>query len=198
MSTATAGSVLAERYAQIKQTQSRPASALASHSYAGVYQPKVITSFIIKPGAKPWRQLRPVLARVVNLPGFMESRVKELYDQGYGAELETAAEIALATAKKSPFHLFAAMVSKKSGNWMTRTLRVVHETWEVRRNALAVMEKLKLEAESTNAILALAWRLKGTIIRFLSIATEPDTGIYNPAGVFFALTKKSHTPPSAA
>lgn len=143
----------------------------------------------IKPAATGWEVLEKTLTQVVNLPGLMAT-VRELYNQGYGAELETAAEIALATAKKSPFHLFAAMVSKKSGNWHTKTLRVVYAAWEVRRNALVVMEKLKLKAESTKAVLALAWRLKGTIIRFLGIASEQGTGIRNPAGVFFALTKK--------
>lgn len=143
----------------------------------------------IKPAAASWEAVEKTLEQVVNLPGLMMT-VRELYNQGYGAELETAAEIALATAKKSPFHLFATMVSKKSGNWKTKTLHVVYAAWEVRRNALAVMEKLKLKAGSTKAVLALAWRLKGAIIRFLGIATEQGTGIRNPAGVFFALTKK--------
>ena len=82
------------------------------------------------------------------------------------------------------------MVSKKSGNWHTKTLQVVYATWEVRRNAREVIERLKLKAESTKAVLALAWRLKGSIMRFLGIATEQGTGIKNPAGVFFALTKQ--------
>lgn len=82
------------------------------------------------------------------------------------------------------------MVSKKAGNWATKTLQVVHETWEVRRNALKVMEQLHLAASSTKAIFALAWRLKTSILRFLGIATEQGTGIKNPAGVFFALTKR--------
>jgi hypothetical protein len=107
-----------------------------------------------------------------------------------GAELETAAEIALATAKKSPFNLFAAMVSKKSGNWATRTLKMVQETWSVRRNALEVMDRLNLEAKSAKAILAMGWRLKGTMMRFLGIATEQGVGVKNPTGLFFALTKK--------
>ena len=43
----------------------------------------------------------------------------------------------------SYYNLFAAMVSKKAGSWATKTMEVVHETWEVRRNALKVTEDLK-------------------------------------------------------
>ena len=153
-----------------------------------VFDPKA-QPILIKPAASSWEVLEKKLEQVVNLSGLMTT-VRELYDQGYSAELETAAEIALATATKSPFHLFAAMVSKKSGNWKTITLQVVYATWEARRNAREVIDKLKLKAESTKAVLALAWRLKGTILRFLGIATEQGTGIINPTGVFFALTKK--------
>ncbi len=156
---------------------------------AGLVFEPVRGPILIKPAASSWEVLEKKLQQVVNLPGLMRT-VRELYDQGYGAELETAVEIAQATAKKSPFHLFAAMVSKKSGNWATRTLKMVYETWEVRRNTRTVIDKLQLKAESTKAVLALAWRLKGTIIRLLGIATERGTGIKNPAGVFFALTKK--------
>lgn len=188
MPTIAAGMLLAERYAQLKQAQSSAFAELIDRPVT-VYAPKPIASLIIKPGAKTWPDLQHVLVQVVNLPGLMTT-VRELYDQGYGAELETAAEIALATAKKSPFHLFAAMVSKKSGNWATKTLKIVHEAWEVRRNAATVLERLKLPITSTKAILALAWRLRGSILRYLGIATEQGTGIKNPAGVFFALTKK--------
>ena len=182
MSTASVGNILTERVAQFKQTHLNATET--PHVFDLKTQPA-----LIKPAASSWDVLAPKLEQVVNLPGLMTT-VKELHDQGYGAELETAAEIALATATKSPYHLFAAMVSKKSGNWHTKTLQVVHATWEVRRNACEVMERLKLKAESTKAVLALAWRLKGAIMRFLGIATEQGTGIRNPAGVFFALTKQ--------
>jgi hypothetical protein len=182
MSTASVGNILAERVAQFKQTQTDRTETLR------VYEPGP-QPILIKPAASSWEVLTQKLEQVINLPGLLTT-VKELYDQGYGAELETAAEIALATATKSPFHLFAAMVSKKSGNWHTKTLQVVYATWEVRRNAREVIEKLKLKAESTKAVLALAWRLKGSIMRFLGIALEQGTGIKNPAGVFFALTKQ--------
>lgn len=171
-----------ERHEQ-KQTQSDITETVR------IFEPQT-QPILIKPTASSWEVLELKLKQVVNLPGFMETRIKELYEQGYGAELETAAEIAVATAKISQFKLFAAMVSKKAGNWHTITLQTVHTTWEVRRNALEVIERLQLKAESTKAILALAWRLRGTIIRFLGIATEQGTGIKNPAGVFFALTKK--------
>ena len=188
MSIASTADILAAKVAQLKQTQSGVTASVR------IFEPTT-QPIRIKPVASSWEVLEQKLAQVVNLPGLMTT-VRELYDQGYGAELETAAEIALATATKSPFHLFAAMVSKKSGNWRIKTLKVVQETWEVRRNALVVIDKLKLKAESTRAVLALAWRLKGTIMRFLGIATEQGTGIKNPAGVFFALTKKSTTLPN--
>ena len=82
------------------------------------------------------------------------------------------------------------MTSKKAGKWATITLTMVHETWQVRRNALQVVERLKLSYGSMKAVLALSWRLKGSIMRYLGLATEQGTGIRNPAGVFFALTKR--------
>lgn len=177
-----AGNLLATRISYLQQNQEE--CSLKAQIYVPQAQP-----ISIKPTASTWEELQQKLAQVINLPGLW-STVRALYDQGCGPELETAAEIALATAKKSPFHLFATMVSKKSGNWAARTLPMVHTTWEVRRNTLQVIEKLKLAASSTYAILALAWRLKGTIMRFLGLATEQGTGVNNPAGLFFALTKK--------
>jgi hypothetical protein len=82
------------------------------------------------------------------------------------------------------------MISKKSGNWNKRTLQMVHDTWEVRRNAMEVLDKLKLGTDSAKAILAIAWRLRGNIIRLLALATEQGNKIRNPIGLFFALTKK--------
>jgi len=190
MSTASAGDVLAARMAHFKQKH----EGLADTAVAYVPQ---IQPIIIKPTAPTWEDLAQKLEPVINLPGLWIT-VRDLYDRGYGAELETAAEIALAKYKKGPCHLFATMVSKKSGNWATRTLTMVHETWDVRRHALQVMDKLKLPAKSAKAILALAWRLKGTIIRFLGIATEQGTGIKNPTGLFFALTKQPKAQPGPA
>ena len=185
MAAESAGTILAERMAQLKQKQTSLADT------AQVYTPN-IQPILIKPMASSWDELEKKLEQIINLPGIWIT-VRELYEQGQGAELETAAEIALAIAKKSPYHLFAAMVSKKSGNWAARTLKMVQQTWEVRRNALQVMDKLKLKTESAKAILAIAWRLKNSIIRFLGIATEQGTGIKNPIGLFFALTKKPST-----
>lgn len=89
-----------------------------------------------------------------------------------------------------PHNFFTKSISKKSGNWATKTLEQVRKTWDVRRNALEVVERLKLGKDSVNAILALSWRLKGQIMRFLGTATEQGVGIKNPVGLFFALTKK--------
>ena len=181
VSTESAGNILAGRMAEYKQKQGLVATLPTFE--------RVTRPIIIKPAASSWEQLEQKLEQVINLDGLWVT-VRSLYDQGMGAELETAAEIALATAKKSPFNLFAAMVSKKSGNWATRTLKMVQETWSVRRNALEVMDRLKLAASSAKAILAMGWRLKGTMMRFLGIATEQGAGVKNPTGLFFALTKK--------
>ena len=183
MSTVTAGDVLAARVAQFKQTQEGRATT------AQVYVPKALP-IIVKPMAASWEDVEQKLKQVINLPGLWVT-VGELYDQGYGAELETAADIALAVHKKeSPCNLFAKMVSKKSGNWFTKTLQKVHEVWEIRRNALLVMERLNLAATTAKKVLHIAWRLKGSIMHYLGLATEQGTGIKNPAGVFFALTKQ--------
>ena len=88
------------------------------------------------------------------------------------------------------------MVSKKSGNWETITRKMVHDTWDVRRNALEVVDRLKLPHDNIKAILALSWRLRGSIIRFLALATEQGTGIRNPIGLFFALTKQPKPKPT--
>ncbi len=182
MSTTSAGSILAERLVHYKQKQGYVASNTS------IIIPQV-QPIIIKPSMPSWDDLQEKLQHVINLPGLWIT-IRELYDQGYGAELETASEIALATAKKSPYHLFATMTSRKAGKWATITLNMVHETWQVRRNALHVVERLKLQVGSIKAVLALSWRLRGSIMRYLGIATEQGTGIRNPIGVFFALTKR--------
>lgn len=181
MSTVLAGEVLATRVAQFKQKKADVA--------AEVYVPEVLP-IIVKPSTPSWESLQEKLHHVINLPGLWIT-IRELYDKGYGAELETAAEIALATAKKSPYHLFATMTSKKAGKWASVTLKMVHETWQVRRNALLVIERLKLPVGSLKAILALSWKLRDSIMRYLGLATEQGTGIRNPVGLFFALTKRA-------
>jgi hypothetical protein len=183
MSTVPASEVLAARVAQFKQKQEGRAAP------AQVYIPET-QPIIVKPMASSWEDLEQKLKAVINLPGLWVT-VGELYDQGYGAQLETAAEIALAVHKKeSPCNLFAKMVSKKSGNWFTKTLQKGHEAWEIRRNALQVMERLNLAATTAKKVLSIAWRLKGSIMHYLGLATEQGTGIKNPAGVFFSLTKQ--------
>lgn len=184
MSTERVNTTLADRWAQLKeQKQQRVADTVR------VFEPTKQQPIIIKPNISSWEDLEKKLDQVINLPGLWIT-IRKLYEAGQGAELETAAEIALAKAKKSPFNMFAAMVSKKSGNWGKRTLKMVQDTWEVRRNALEVIDKLKLKADSAKAILAIAWRLKGSLARYLALATEQGTGIRNPIGLFFALTKK--------
>jgi hypothetical protein len=187
MSTEHIEDTLGKRMAQLKQRRSGLADTVTA------YEPPQALPLIIKPAVSSWADLERKLDQVINLPGLWIT-VRELYEAGQGAELETAAEIAQAKARKSPYNMFAAMVSKKSGNWGSRTLQMVHDTWDTRRNALEVIHRLKLPNDSAKAILAIAWRLKGTIMRYLGMATEQGTGVKNPIGLFFALAKK----PSAA
>ena len=194
MNALSAGAVLQARYASFQQKKQCNDDAPIANT-VGIIANYTSTALplIVKPSMPAWEDLQEKLEHVINLPGLWIT-IRELYDQGYGAELETTAEIALATAKKSPYHLFATMTSKKAGKWATITLAMVHETWQVRRNALQVVERLKLSSGNLKAVLALSWRLRGSIMRFLGLATEQGTGIRNPAGVFFALTKRSPQP----
>lgn len=188
-STATMQDILANRMAQFKQNQS------SSTALPQVYIPTAQEhKLVVKPTSKSWDDLLTALEPVLDDSGLYRTcilkTVRALYDQGYGAELETAAELAIKLANKKPAsHYFARSVSKRAGNWATKTLAKVHEVWEVRKNALEVIEKLKLDNKITNYILSLAWKYKGTIIRFLSIATEQGYGITNPAGYFFGIIK---------
>src|SRR2546421_5603944 len=135
MNALSAGAVLQTRYANLKQKQCSGDATLANTVRIIAHHTSIDLPLIVKPSMPTWDDLQAKLGHVINLPGLWIT-IRELYDQGYGAELETAAEIALATAKKSPYHLFATMTSKKAGKWATKTLAMVHETWQVRRNAL--------------------------------------------------------------
>ena len=147
---------------------------------------------LIRPTAPTWEQLVEKIDKIVNLPGLWFT-ITELYDAGYGAELITAAEMAMEIHAKQPKrekpnNLFAKSISKKSGNWETKTLKLVKDAWEARQHALEVVERLDLKKEPKIylRVLALAWKLKGTIIRYLGMAMEEGRGIKNPAGMFFA------------
>lgn len=179
--------------AHMQAIQERRAQAHAHPTEtARVFEPEP-QPVLIKPTSKSWEELKTVLEPVINLKGVW-GRARTLYDQGYGAELETAAELAqkLATIMP-PTHYFARSIGKNTGFWETKTLPTVHTTWDVRHNALRVIRELALKAASTMPVLALAWRLKNMILRFLAIATKQGTGINSPAGVFFALTRKQLT-----
>jgi hypothetical protein len=196
MSTQSASSILAERMAQFKQKQ----EGLTGRVQAFTPAPQKLDTRLIavKPIAKSWEDLVAKLdeLKALNPNGVYRTRnlktLRALYDQGYSAELETAAELASKLATKKPIsHYFARMISKRGGNWAPVTLPKVQETWEVRKNALDVMEKLKLDEKITNYVLSLAWKFKGAIIRFLGIATEQGYGITNPAGYFFGIIKNA-------
>lgn len=195
MSTTALGDIFAENMARFKQGQ-------GSGTEVQVFtppEPKIDGRLIaVKPIAKSWDDLVATLDDLKALDPAGEYRTRNmktlraLYDQGYSAELETAAELASKLAnKKAVSHYFARMISKRGGNWTPRTLPKVQETWEVRKNALAVMEQLKLDEKVTNYVLALSWKFKGVIVRFLSIATEKGYGITNPAGYFFGIIKNA-------
>jgi hypothetical protein len=184
MATEKAGDILAARMAELKQRQ----PGLAEQ--AKVFQTPEIEALLIKPMASSWEDLSIKLAKVINFDGVWR-RARDLYDQGYGAELETFAEIAIDRADQMPpTHYFARSIGKKKGLWETRTLKTIRETWDVRRSTVEVIEKLGIKSESTKAILAIAWRLKGGITRMLALATEQGVNIKNKIGLFFYLTKK--------
>lgn len=198
MGTESAGNILAERMAQFKQRQGNTTNGVQ----AFVPTPQKIDGRLIavKPIAKSWEELVKVLDELGALDAdglyrqLILKTVRDLYNQGYCTEIETAAELAQKLASKKPVsHYFAASVSKRSGNWVPVTLPKVNETWEVRKNALDVMEKLKLDSKITNYVLSLSWKLKGVITRFLAIATEQGYGITNPAGYFFGIIKNAQT-----
>lgn len=186
MSVTTVNDAFAARFEQLRQGRATAAES-AAQVLTDISKPQIIE---VKPMAKDWEELRAIIEPLVNMPGFIDSRVKRLFDAGFGAELETAAEIAQATFKKSAISLFTSMISIKSGYWETRTLPMVKETWERRQNALKVMEDLKLDPKSKNFVLHLSWKLKGAIIRALGMATEQGYGIKNPAGYFFGIIKR--------
>lgn len=180
MSTVQASDLFAKRFEEMKSKNIAVTTVAKGRTTPG------------KPTVSSWEELKAwfIEKDLVNFLGTWK-RAKDLYDLGFGAELKETGEIALERAKH-PRNYFATMISIASGNW-PRTLRTVHDTWNVRRLAHEVMEKLKLDIKSTKAIFALAWRLKGSIQRFLGVATEQGTGIKNPAAVFFALTNKKAT-----
>lgn len=183
MGTVAFGEEAAKRFAALKEKQGSMLDGIKP------FEP-VIEPIQVRPTAKNWDALEKILQQVINFDGLWIT-ARSLYEKGYGAELETAAEIAVAIKRdKHPYRLFASMISKASGNWEKKTLEFVRQTWEVRRNAVMVMEKLALKTDSAKAILATAWRLKGGIVRCLAMATEQGTGIKSPVAVFFALTKK--------
>lgn len=182
------------RFEQLKQKREDVAD-VATQVISNLETPKTI---IVKPVGKSWEDLVKALddLKALDADGLYRQlilkTVRGLYDAGYSAELETAAELAQKLANKKPAsHYFARSVSKRGGNWATKTLTKVHETWEVRKNALQVMEQLKLDAKITHYVLSLAWKFKSVIVRFLSIATEKGYGITNPAGYFFGIIKNA-------
>jgi hypothetical protein len=154
-----------------------------------------LESPLVKPSSPSWDELVILLQDVVNMPGFLETRIKYLYEQGYGAELVTAAEIARTTAYKSPQALFTRSTSKSEDNWEKRTLAVVKKTWEARRITLEVIDKLGLtDPKQTRLILFLAHKLRSRLLQYLSMATKGEGRVKNPRGLFFALAyKAAHT-----
>jgi hypothetical protein len=195
MSTESAGNILAERMAQFKQKQQKTEITQANPPEVKIDR-GVVISLTVRPVVKNWEDLVSILDSYQALDeGGLYRRlilitVRDLYEQGYGSELATTAELAKQLAnKEAPSHYFARCVSKRAGKWHAVTLEMVRKTWEVRKNAQLVIEKLKLKEKSTGYVLSLAWKFKGSIIRFLAQATEQGYGIKNPAGYFFGIIK---------
>lgn len=162
------------------------------------YEKIDIEKVVIKPTPKSWEELEKILIAVINFKGVW-ARARELYEQGYGAELETLAEVCLETHReKYPYQMFAVSISKVKGHWENITLKVVAATWEVRQNVVTVMSKLKIRPGAFNYVLSLAWKLKGTILRFLALATEQGQGIENPAAYFLGIAKNNKADAAAA
>lgn len=177
-----------ERFEQLKHSQTN-AQIFDIKKYE-----KVLENPLVKPTSPSWEELVAALKNVVNMPGYMETRIKSLFDEGYGAELITAAEIARATAYTTPAALFTRSTSKSSGNWENRTLAVVRKAWEARRITLEVIEKLNIsDAKQTKLLLSLAHKLRSRLLQFLSLATKGQ-GIKNQKGLFFSLAYKAAHP----
>ena len=91
MNALSAGAVLLQpRYANLKLKQ---LSDDASIGYTvGITSSGLSKELpiIVKPSMPSWEDLQAKLEHVINLPGLWIT-IRELYDQGYGAELETAA-----------------------------------------------------------------------------------------------------------
>jgi hypothetical protein len=184
MSTQSTGDILAAQKARFKTHKQSLAEQITIPQPADL---QIKTPFLMKPKAPTWDDVVEQLTPIVNYPGLWIT-IQERFDAGYGAELLTVAEIAKERhTKERPNNYFAAAVSKTSNKWETITLQKVHETWEIRRNSQEVIDRLKLEPRVYMKVLALAWKLKSSIVRFLGLATEQGTGIKNPAGVFFKL-----------
>jgi hypothetical protein len=171
--------------------QSQP-ELIAKAPVAQIPETKTLP-ILIRPVAPAWEQLVEKVNPIVNLPGLWIT-ITKLYNEGYGAELVTLVDMVLEIHTKNPKrekpnNLFAASISKTSGNWKTKTLKLIHDAWEARQHAREVIDRLNIEQQpkTYRQVLALAWKLKGTIVRFLGMATEQGTGIKDKTKVFFAL-----------
>ena len=99
MSTVSAGSVLAEQMARYTPKQQGLADT------ARIIEPSKIQRIIIKPKASSWEALEQKLQHVINYGGLWIT-VRELYEAGQGAELETC-----------PFTGVRDLVSGCGGEW---------------------------------------------------------------------------------
>lgn len=150
-----------------------------------------LESPLVKPSSPSWETLAEQLQDVINMPGFLETRIKTLFDEGFGAELITAAEIARATAYKTPAALFTRSTSKSGDKWESVTLRTVRKAWEARKITREIIEQLNItDPKQTKLILALAHKLKSRLQMFLSMATK-GKGVTNAKAVFFALAYRA-------
>jgi hypothetical protein len=145
-----------------------------------------VDSDLLRPSSPSWEQVVAAVSPLINAPGYTEKRIKELYDEGYGAELISAAENSTIRGHNPMFH-FMKCTSRKSGNWEKRTLGFVRRAWKARTCLLEVMTKLNINPKFAKYILKRAWALGDRMLVHLGAALEKGAGIKSSLKLFMWL-----------
>jgi hypothetical protein len=147
---------------------------------------------LVIPPAPTWDELLGEMQTLTSSQGhqiysnFLNHRVKKLYEDGQGAALVTAMQVAKETAKFDQIGMFVRMVSVKAGNWETMTIGTVRKLWSIRRYTREIIEKLKIDPKLTKYVLKRAWSLGSRIMACLSMATK-EQGKGSSLKLFFWL-----------
>lgn len=147
---------------------------------------------LVIPPAPTWEELVAEVHSLTSPNGhqiyanFLNHRLKKLYDEGQGAALITAVQVAKETAKFDQIGMFVRMVSVKAGNWETMTIGTVRKLWAVRRHTREIIEKLNIDPKLTKYVLKRAWSLGSRIMACLSMATK-EQGKGSSLKLFFWL-----------